>query len=73
MDPRRAAIGKSSLPMLAVNEAAILEVTQRKPDCNTTDTKSSTKLVFAGDGKGGLLVPGKNFFGYRGDKTGSGC
>jgi len=72
VNPRRISMGEGALAVLAINEAAIFEVTQCEPDCNTTDIKSPTKLVLARNGEGGWFVPVKNFFRDSSDKAGSG-
>jgi hypothetical protein len=61
MDPRGVAVRKSALSVLAINQAAIFQVTQCKPNCNTADIKPATKLMFAGNWKGNSVIPLEDF------------
>ena len=72
MHPRGPPVGESSLAMFAIDETAIFEIAEREPNCNTTDVKAPTELMFARDGKRCLLVLTQDFLRNRSDKAGSG-
>ena len=67
MDARGSPVRKSALSVLAINEAAILEIAQREPYCDTADIETTTKLMLARDGKRGGIIPAKNLLCYGSD------
>jgi hypothetical protein len=67
MNARAAPMRKCTFAVLAVNQATVLEVAQRQPDCDTADTESTTELVLARNGKRGGIIPAKNLLCYGSD------
>ena len=72
MNPGRASVGKGALAVLAIDEAAIFQVTQSEPDCNTADIKPAAKLMLARDGERCWIIPAKNFLREGSNQAGSG-
>jgi hypothetical protein len=73
VSPCGTTVSKCPFPMFAINEAAVLQITERKPNCNTAYAESAAELMFARDGEGRLFVALKNLVSYGGDEPGSGC
>ena len=69
----RAAMGKGSFAVFAINEAAVFEVAKRQANRDAADVEFAAKLVFARDGEGGLLVFIEDLFGQRSNQAGTGC
>ena len=67
MDARAASVRKSAFSVLAVDQAAIFDIAQRQPDCDTADIEPTTKLMLARDGKRGGIIPAKNLLCYGSD------
>ena len=64
-------VRKSAFSVPAKNESAILKIAQRESNCNTTNTKTTAKLMFARYREGGLFISVKNFLRYGSDKLGT--
>ncbi len=63
MAPRAPSVRKCAFPVLAINQASILQVTECETDGNSTDIESPTELMLARNWKGTLLGVVENFFG----------
>ncbi len=69
MYARPASVRKCAFSVLTINQPAVLEVTQRQPNCDTTDIETAAELVLAGDGKRGCIIAAEYFLCYCGDKA----
>ncbi len=64
MDARAVPVRKCSFAVFAVDQAAVLKITQGQPDRNTADVETAAKLVLARDGKRGWIIPAENLLCY---------
>ena len=55
-------MSKRALTVLAINQAAIFQVAQGEPNCNTADVEAPAELMFTRNSERTLFASSEDFF-----------